>query len=145
MFLYSLSISAANAVMKLMSDVMAVAHVLFVSIKSLSVYFMLFEFLFGRLKYDFTTLPVSGFLKFSLIFASRSPVSLTTLKFLIKIFSVWVSPTPTPRTEIQIDVPVDRIEEIKSRLDAGMSSCSFWQAQEGSSLSVLMYFMLSRS
>ena len=54
--------------------------------------------------------------------ASKSPVSLAILNFLIKKFSVWVSPTPTPRTKISIDVPVDRIPDIKSRLEAGMSS-----------------------
>ena len=41
MFLYSLLKSAANAVLKLMSAVIATAHVLFVSIKSLSVSIML--------------------------------------------------------------------------------------------------------
>ena len=58
MFLYSLSKPAANAVLKLMSAVIAIAHVLFVSMKSLSVNIML---LFGKLKYDSTTLPMSGF------------------------------------------------------------------------------------
>ena len=37
MFLYSLLKSAANAVLKLMSAVSAIEHVLFVSMKSLSV------------------------------------------------------------------------------------------------------------
>ena len=37
MFLYSLLKSAANAVLKLMSAVIAIAHVLFVSMKPLSV------------------------------------------------------------------------------------------------------------
>ena len=36
MFLYSLLKSAANAVLKLMSAVIAIAHVVFVSLKSLS-------------------------------------------------------------------------------------------------------------
>ena len=49
MFLYSLLKSAANTVLKLMSAVIAIAHVLVVSIKSLSVNFMLFENSFGKL------------------------------------------------------------------------------------------------
>ena len=43
MFLYSLLKSVAKAVLKLMSAVIAIAHVLFLSKKSLSVNFMLFE------------------------------------------------------------------------------------------------------
>ena len=62
MFLYSLLKSAANAVLKLMSAVIAIAHVLFVSIKSLSVNGMLLDYYFGKLKYDSTTLLMSGFL-----------------------------------------------------------------------------------
>ena len=54
--------------------------------------------------------------------ASKSPVSLAILNFFIIKFSVWVSPTPTPRTKTSIDVPVDRIPGIKSRLEAGISS-----------------------
>ena len=61
MFLYSLLKSAANAVLKLMSAVIAIAHVLFVSMKSLSVSIMLLEYSFVKLKYDSTTLPMSGF------------------------------------------------------------------------------------
>ena len=76
MFLYSLLKPAANAVLKLMSAVMAISHVLFVSIKSLSVNFMLLEYSFGKLKYDSTTLPMTGFLGSSPVSASRSPVSL---------------------------------------------------------------------
>ena len=49
MFLYSLLKSAANAVLKLMYAVIAIAHVLFVSIKSLSVKIMLLEYSFGNL------------------------------------------------------------------------------------------------
>ena len=44
MFLYSLLKSAANAVLKLMFAVIAIAHILFVSMKSLSVSFMLLEY-----------------------------------------------------------------------------------------------------
>ena len=86
MFLYSILESAANAVLKLMSAVIAIAHVLFVSIKSLSVNIMLLDYSFGKLKYDSITLPVSGFLESSPISASRSPVSLAILNFLLIIF-----------------------------------------------------------
>ena len=55
MFLYSLLKSAANAALKLMSSVIAIAHVLFVSIKSLSVNIMLLEYSFSKLNYDSTT------------------------------------------------------------------------------------------
>ena len=81
MFLYSLLKSAANAVLKLMSAVIAIAHVLFVSIKSMSVSIMLLEYSFGKLKYDSTTLPMSGFL-------GSSPVSasLATLNFFLSSF-----------------------------------------------------------
>ena len=46
MFLYSPLKSAANAVLKLMSAVIAIAHVLFVRLKSLSVNVMLLEYSF---------------------------------------------------------------------------------------------------
>ena len=49
MFLYSLLKSAANAVLKLMSVVIAIAHVLFVSIESLSVNIMLLEYSFAKI------------------------------------------------------------------------------------------------
>ena len=65
--------------------------------------------------------------------------------FFINNFSVWVSPTPTPRTKISLDVPVDRIPDIKLRLDAEIINCPSWAAQEGLSMSFFMYFMLSRS
>ena len=70
MFLYSLLKSAANAVLKLMSAVIAIAHVLFVSMISLSVSIMLLEYSFGKLKYDSTTLPMSGFVGSSPVSAS---------------------------------------------------------------------------
>ena len=101
MFLYSLLKSAANAVLKLMSAVIAVAHVLFVSMKPLSVSTMLLEYSFGKLKYYSTTLPMSGLLGSSPVSASKSPVSLAILNFFIKKFSVSVSPTPTNRTKIK--------------------------------------------
>ena len=118
MFLYSLLKFAASSVLKLTSAVIAIAHALFVSIKSLSVNIMLLEYSFGKLKYDSTTLPIFGFLRSSPISASRPPVSLAILKFFNNNFSVWVSPTPTPQTKISIDVPVDRMPEINLRLDA---------------------------
>ena len=86
MFLYSLLKSAANAVLKLMTAVIAIAHVLFVSIKPLSVKIMLLEYSFGKLKYDSTILSMSGFLGSSPVSVSRSPVSLAILNFLFIIF-----------------------------------------------------------
>ena len=61
MCLYFLLKSAAYAVLKRISAVIAIAHVLFVSIKLLSVNIMLLEYYFGKLKYDSTTLPMSSF------------------------------------------------------------------------------------
>ena len=75
MFLYSLLKSAANAVLKLMSAVIAIAHVLSVSMKALSVSIMLREYSFGKLKYDSTTLPMSGFFGSSPVSASKSCLS----------------------------------------------------------------------
>ena len=145
MILIFLLKSAAKAVLKLMSDVIAIARVPFVSRKPLSAKIMLLEYSFGKLKYDSTTLPISGFLGSSPISASRSPVSFAFLNFYINNFSVWVSPTPTLRTKISVDVPVDCVPDIKSRLHAGMSNCPSWAAQERSSLSFFIYSMLSRS
>ena len=72
-----------------MSAVIAIAHVLFVSMKSLSVSSMLLEYSFGKLKYDSTTLPMSGFLSSSPVSASKSPVSLAILNFFYyQVFSV---------------------------------------------------------
>ena len=86
MFLYFLLKSAANAVLKLMSAVIAIAHVLFVSIKLLSVNIMLLEYSFGKLKFDSTTLSMSSFLRCSPVSASRSPVSHAILIFLLIFF-----------------------------------------------------------
>ena len=58
-----------------MSTVMAIAHVLFVRIKSLSVNIILLEYSFGRLKYNSTTVPMSGSLGSLPNSASRIPVS----------------------------------------------------------------------
>ena len=143
-FLYSLLKSAASAVLKLMSAVIAIAHVLFVSMKSLSVSTMLLEYSFGKLKYDSTTLPMSGFLGLRLFLLLSFCFSCYSQFFYHQVFSVGKS-YPHSRTKISIGVPVDRIPGIKSRLEAGMRSCPSWAAQEGSSRSVLMYFALSRS
>ena len=78
--------SAANAVLKLISAVIAIGHVLFVIIKSLSVNIMLFEYSFGKLKFDSTTLPMSGFLGSSPVSTSRSPVSLVNINLFINFF-----------------------------------------------------------
>ena len=66
-----------------MSAVIAIAHVIFVRIKSLSVSIMLLDYSFGKLKYDSTTLPMSGFLGTSFVSASRSPVSFAVFNFFI--------------------------------------------------------------
>ena len=76
-----------------------------IAMKSLSVSIMLLELSFVKLKYDSTTLPMSGFYGSSPISASKSHVSLAIINFFINKFSVWVSPTPTPRTKISIDAP----------------------------------------
>ena len=66
-----------------MFAVIAIAHVLFVSMKLLTVSIMLLECSFGKLEYDSTTLSMSGFLGSSPVSASRSPVSLAMLNFLL--------------------------------------------------------------
>ena len=81
MFLYSLLKSAANAVLKLISAVFAIAHVLSVSMKSLSGSIMLLEYSLHKLKFDSSTLPMSGFLGSLPVSASKSPVSLAILNF----------------------------------------------------------------
>ena len=64
----------------------AIAHVLSVSMKSLFVSIMLLDYSFGKLKYDSTTLPMSGFLGSSPVSASKSPVSLAILNFFLLNF-----------------------------------------------------------
>ena len=86
MFLYSLLKSAANNVLKLMSSVIAIAHVLFVSMKSLSVNIKLLKYSFGKVKYDSTTLPMSGFFGSLPVSASKAPVSLAILNLLLVNF-----------------------------------------------------------
>ena len=75
-FLYYLSKSAANFVLKRMSAVIAIAHVLVVIIKSLSMSIMLLEYSFGKLNMSLL-LCLSGFL-------GSSPVSASI--FLLMIF-----------------------------------------------------------
>ena len=70
--------------------------------------------------------------------SSSSPlVSLTSLSFFIIKFLVWVSPTPTPRTKIFIDVPVD---DAGSELSGGMSSGLSVAVQPKRGFSVFMCF-----
>ena len=146
MVLYSLLKSDANAVLRLMSSVIAIAHVhvLSVSIKSLSVSIMLLEFSRGNLKFHSITLPVSGFLGPSTVSASTSPIFFAILKFFINIFSVWVTTIPTQRKKYPPTSPVNRTPDIKLRLDAGMNNDPSSAAQERSCLSFNMYFVLSR-
>ena len=83
-----------------MSAVIAIAHVLFVSMKSLFVSIMLLEYSFGKLKYDSTTLPMSGFLGSSPVSASESPVFLAILNFFYQVFSVGKSYRHSPDKNI---------------------------------------------
>ena len=76
---------------------------------------------------------------------SSSPVSLADYNFLMIRFSVWVSPTPTPRTKISIDVPVDRPKSSRSRLDCGTRRGLSGATQLDSVLSWLTYLMPSLS
>ena len=109
MFLYSLFKTAANAVLKLMSAVIATAQDLFVKEKSVSI--MLLEYSFGKLKYDSTTLSMSGSLGLSSVSASRLPVSLAIFNFSKYFFRVGKS-YPHNSNKKSIDVPVDRIPDI---------------------------------
>ena len=86
MFLYSLLKSAANVVLILMSAVIAITHILFVSMKSLSVSIMQLEYSIGRLKYDSITLPMPSYFGSSPVSASKSPVSLAILNYLLTNF-----------------------------------------------------------
>ena len=73
-YLYSHLKTAAYAVLKLISALMAITHVLSVSIKSLSISIMLLEYSLGKLKYNSTTLPLPGFSGPSTVSASNSHV-----------------------------------------------------------------------
>ena len=84
--MFSLLKSAANAVLILMSAVIAIPHVLSVSIKSRSVSIVLLEKSFGKLKYDSSTLPMSSSLRHLSVSDSRSPVFLAISFFFVQSF-----------------------------------------------------------
>ena len=96
-FWYSLLKSASNLDLKLMSAVMQIALVLFDRMKSLSVIMMFSEYSLGISNFVLKFRPIVG--SGSSSSSSNSLVSLTSLSFFIIKFSVWVSPTPTPRTK----------------------------------------------
>ena len=66
--------------------------------------------------------------------SSRPLASLTSLSFFIIKLSVWVSPTPTPRTKIFIDVHVDGTW---LKLSGGISSGPSVAVQPNNGFSVL--------
>ena len=75
--------------------------------------------------------------------SSSSPlVSLTSLSFFIIKFSVWVSPTHTPRTKIFIDVPVD---DAGSKLSGGISTGLSVAVQPKRGAFVFTYFSADTS
>ena len=93
------------------------ALVLSGKMKSLSVIRMFSEFSLGISNYVLKFRPMVGSASSSP--SSRSLVSLTSLSFFVTKFWVWVSPTPTPRTKLFIDLPVD---DAGSKLSGGVSS-----------------------
>ena len=102
-FWYSLLKSASSLDLKLMSVVIQIALVLSDRMKSLSVIRMFSEYSLGFSNFVLKFGPMVGSASSS---PSSSPlVSLTSLSFFIIKFLVWVSPTPTPRAKIFIDVP----------------------------------------
>ena len=114
-FCYSLLKSASSLDLKLMSAVMQIALVL--SDRMKSVIRMFSEYSLGISNFVLKFLSMVGSASSS---SSSSPLfSFTSLSFFIIKFSVWVSPTPTPRTKIFIDVPVD---DAGSKLSGGISS-----------------------
>ena len=104
-FWYSLLKSAYSLDLKLMSAVIQIALVLSDRMKSLYVIRMFSEISLGISKFVLKFRPMVGSVSSPSI--SSPLVSLTSLSFFIIKFSVWVSPTPTPRTKKFIDVPVD--------------------------------------
>ena len=97
MFLYSLLRSPAKFVLNFISAVIAIAHVLSVSIKSLSVSIMLIEY--TQVKYDSTTLPISGFLGPHLFLPLHYLFLLLFLVFFLnnfstRVFSLGTTPPP---------------------------------------------------
>ena len=83
-----------------MSAVIPIALVRSDRMKSQSVIMMFSECSFGISNYVLKLLPIVGSASSSS--SSSSLVSLTSLSYFIIKFSVWVSPTPTPRTKIFI-------------------------------------------
>ena len=116
-FWFSLLKLASSLDMKLMAAVIQIALVLSDRMKSLSVIRMFSEYSFGISNFVLKFLPMVGSASSSP--SSSSLVSLTSLSFFIIKFLVWVSPTPTPRTKIFIDVPVD---DTGSKLSGGILS-----------------------
>ena len=134
-FWYSLLNSASSLDLKPKSAVIQISRVLSDRMKSLSVIRMFSEYSVGISNFVLKFRPMVGS-AFSP--SSSSPlVSLTSLSFFIIKFSVWVSPTPTPRTKIFIDVPVD---DAGSELSGGMSSGLSVAVQPKRGLSVFMCF-----
>ena len=96
-FWFSLLKSASSLDLKLMSAVIQIALVLSDRMKSLSVIRMFSEYSLRISNFVLKFRPMVGSASSS---PSSSPlVSLTSLKFSIIKFLVWVSPTPTPRTK----------------------------------------------
>ena len=117
MFFYSFLKSASSLDLKLMSAVIQIALVLSDRMKSLSVIRMFSEYSLGISNFVLKFRPMAGSASSS--YSCSLLVSLTSLSFFIIKFLVWVSPTPTPRTKIFIDVPVD---DARSKLSGGISS-----------------------
>ena len=134
-FWYSLLKSASSLDLKLMSAVMQIALVLFDRMKSLSVIMIFSEYSLGISNFVLKFRPLVG--SGSSCSSSNSLVSLVSLSVLIIKFLVWVSPTPTPRTKIFIDVPVDGVG---SELSGGISSGLSVAVQPKRGSSVFVYF-----
>ena len=134
-FWYSLLKSASSLDLKRMSAVIQIALVLSDRMKSLSVIRMFSEYSLGISKFVLKFRPMVG--SISSPSSSSSLVSLTSLSFFIIKLSVWVSPTPTHRTKIFIDVPVDGAG---SKLSGGISSGLSVAVQPKRGYSVFMCF-----
>ena len=134
-FWYSLLKSASSLDLKLMSAVIQIALVLSDRMKSLSVIRMFSEYSLGISNFVLKFRPMVG--SASSPSSSSSLVYLTSLSFFIIKFSMWVSSTPTPRTKIFIDVPVDGAG---SKLLNGLSSSLSVAVQPKRGSSVFMCF-----
>ena len=123
-----------------MSAVIQIALVLSDRMKSLSVIRIFSEYSFSISNFVLKFRPMVGSASSP---SSSSPhFSFTSLSFFIIKFSVWVSPTPTPRTKMFIDVPVD---DAGSELSGGMSSGLSVAVQPRRGSSVFMYFPANMS